>query len=316
MAGDLTSGGGGGSAASKGPRSSTRHQQFRDRAKTRVDDLQEILFSLQSARKESRSADAAVLEEQRLFLLRRRRRRRRKRGVELLVVGRQAESRELPLTAGISDWSEHLKLWVLGDLLTSVDFGFRLSMLVVQQQTKAAARMREKEIREREERVAAALAGKQEPARVHGQRNDASAASRTGAPHFGAAQREEGGPLHGAVVVAVLGQVEEAAYGQEHESRRDENLKYNCKCSFLEIYNEQITDLLDLSSTNLQLHEDMRVAVYVENLTKREVTFVSDIITLLMQICSEPNIMSMEQLYRKTLYIFGGSRNGHYLSDL
>ncbi|KAF6996836.1 hypothetical protein CFC21_013129 [Triticum aestivum] len=63
MAGDPT-GGGGGSAAGKGPRSSTRHQQFRDRAKTRVDDLQEIFSGLQSARKESRSADAAVLEEQ------------------------------------------------------------------------------------------------------------------------------------------------------------------------------------------------------------------------------------------------------------
>ncbi|KAI4988618.1 hypothetical protein ZWY2020_035858 [Hordeum vulgare] len=69
----------------------------------------------------------------------------------------------------------------------------------------------------------------------------------------------------------------------EEESRRDENLKYNCKCSFLEIYNEQITDLLDSSSTKLQLREDTRVGVYVENLTKREVTCVSDIITLLMQ---------------------------------
>ncbi|KAI4987480.1 hypothetical protein ZWY2020_020280 [Hordeum vulgare] len=69
----------------------------------------------------------------------------------------------------------------------------------------------------------------------------------------------------------------------EEESRRDENLKYNCKCSFLEIYNEQITDLLDPSSTNLQLREDTRLGVYVENLTKREVTCVSDIITLLMQ---------------------------------
>ncbi|KAI4990727.1 hypothetical protein ZWY2020_039098 [Hordeum vulgare] len=68
----------------------------------------------------------------------------------------------------------------------------------------------------------------------------------------------------------------------EEESRRDENLKYNCKCSFLEIYNEQITDLLDPSSTNLQLREDTRLGVYVENLTKREVTCVSDIITLLM----------------------------------
>ncbi|KAI4969826.1 hypothetical protein ZWY2020_000740 [Hordeum vulgare] len=57
MAGDPT--GGGGSAAGKGPRSSMRQQQFRDRAKTRVDDLQEIFFGLQSARKERRSADAA-----------------------------------------------------------------------------------------------------------------------------------------------------------------------------------------------------------------------------------------------------------------
>jgi hypothetical protein len=38
---------------------------------------------------------------------------------------------------------------------------------------------------------------------------------------------------------------------QEEESRRDENLKYNCKCSFLEIYKEQIIDLLNPSSTNL-----------------------------------------------------------------
>ncbi|CAL4905535.1 unnamed protein product [Urochloa decumbens] len=69
----------------------------------------------------------------------------------------------------------------------------------------------------------------------------------------------------------------------EEESRRDENLKYSCKCSFLEIYNEQITDLLDPSSTNLQLREDIRKEVYVENLTEFEVGCVSDIIKLLMQ---------------------------------
>ncbi|XP_051209839.1 transcription factor VOZ1 [Lolium perenne] len=65
MAGDPAGGGGGGgSATGKSPRSSSRHRQFRDRAKTRVDDLQEIFSGLQSARQESRSADAAVLEEQ------------------------------------------------------------------------------------------------------------------------------------------------------------------------------------------------------------------------------------------------------------
>ncbi|KAF0918786.1 hypothetical protein E2562_026162 [Oryza meyeriana var. granulata] len=57
----------------------------------------------------------------------------------LLVVGRRSESRESPLTAGISDWSEHLELGVLGDLLTSTDFGCKVSTLVVQQQTRAAA---------------------------------------------------------------------------------------------------------------------------------------------------------------------------------
>ncbi|KAG8046361.1 hypothetical protein GUJ93_ZPchr0008g13658 [Zizania palustris] len=60
-------------------------------------------------------------------------------GFNLLVVGRRSESRESPLTAGISDWSEHLELGVLGDLLTSTDFGCRVSTLVVQQQTRAAA---------------------------------------------------------------------------------------------------------------------------------------------------------------------------------
>ncbi|XP_062192462.1 cation/H(+) antiporter 15-like [Phragmites australis] len=57
----------------------------------------------------------------------------------LLMVGRRAESCESPLTAGISEWSEHLELGVLGDLLTSTDFGCRVSTLVVQQQTSAAA---------------------------------------------------------------------------------------------------------------------------------------------------------------------------------
>uniref|UniRef100_A0A804N4S7 Kinesin motor domain-containing protein n=1 Tax=Zea mays TaxID=4577 RepID=A0A804N4S7_MAIZE len=69
----------------------------------------------------------------------------------------------------------------------------------------------------------------------------------------------------------------------EEESRRDEKLKYSCKCSFLEIYNEQITDLLDPSATNLPLREDIRNGVYVENLTEFEVGCASDIIKLLMQ---------------------------------
>ncbi|PPD81977.1 hypothetical protein GOBAR_DD21105 [Gossypium barbadense] len=69
----------------------------------------------------------------------------------------------------------------------------------------------------------------------------------------------------------------------EEEIRRDEKLKYNCKCSFLEIYNEQITDLLDPSATNLLLREDVKKGVYVENLTEFEVQTVSDVLKLLSQ---------------------------------
>uniref|UniRef100_A0A2N9EIC7 Kinesin motor domain-containing protein n=1 Tax=Fagus sylvatica TaxID=28930 RepID=A0A2N9EIC7_FAGSY len=69
----------------------------------------------------------------------------------------------------------------------------------------------------------------------------------------------------------------------EEESRRDEKLKYSCKCSFLEIYNEQITDLLEPSSTNLQLREDLKKGVYVENLTEHNVRTVNDVVKLLLQ---------------------------------
>ncbi|WOH15809.1 hypothetical protein DCAR_0935355 [Daucus carota subsp. sativus] len=70
---------------------------------------------------------------------------------------------------------------------------------------------------------------------------------------------------------------------EEEESRRDERLEYSCKCSFLEIYNEQITDLLDPSSTNLQLREDLKNGVYVENLKEYNVRTVTDVLKLLFQ---------------------------------
>ena len=57
---------------------------------------------------------------------------------DLLIVGRRADGPKSPLTVGISDWSEHLELGVLGDLLTSTDFECHVSTLVVQQQTRAA----------------------------------------------------------------------------------------------------------------------------------------------------------------------------------
>ncbi|XXG65369.1 hypothetical protein AAC387_Pa05g3086 [Persea americana] len=70
---------------------------------------------------------------------------------------------------------------------------------------------------------------------------------------------------------------------KEKESRRDEKLRFTCKCSFLEIYNEQILDLLDPSSTNLQIREDAKKGVYVENLRELEVSSARDVIQQLVQ---------------------------------
>ncbi|GMI81650.1 hypothetical protein like AT3G44050 [Hibiscus trionum] len=70
---------------------------------------------------------------------------------------------------------------------------------------------------------------------------------------------------------------------KEKDNRKDEKLRFTCKCSFLEIYNEQILDLLDPSSTNLQIREDMKKGVYVENLKEIEVTSARDVIQLLIQ---------------------------------
>ncbi|CAN6176369.1 unnamed protein product [Urochloa humidicola] len=74
-----------------------------------------------------------------------------------------------------------------------------------------------------------------------------------------------------------------ARINEEEERRREEKLKYICKCSFLEIYNEQITDLLEPSSTNLQIREDIKKGVYVENLMECYVTSVKDVMLLLLQ---------------------------------
>ena len=44
-----------------------------------------------------------------------------------------------------------------------------------------------------------------------------------------------------------------------------------CKCSFLEIYNETITDLLNPSETHLHIREAAGGTTYVENLSEEEV---------------------------------------------
>ena len=52
------------------------------------------------------------------------------------------------------------------------------------------------------------------------------------------------------------------------------------RCSYLEIYNEQIMDLLEPGSVNLHIREDIKKGVYVEGLTEEVVSSAQDMIDL------------------------------------
>jgi kinesin family protein 15 len=56
-----------------------------------------------------------------------------------------------------------------------------------------------------------------------------------------------------------------------------DKVEFLCQCSFLEIYNEQIFDLLDPTSTGLQLREDIKRGVFVDGLLEKPVSSARDV---------------------------------------
>ncbi|KAL8088799.1 hypothetical protein AgCh_038545 [Apium graveolens] len=70
---------------------------------------------------------------------------------------------------------------------------------------------------------------------------------------------------------------------EEQTKHADKQLRYQCRCSFLEIYNEQITDLLEPSQRSLQIREDVKTGVYVENLREECVCTMKDVTQLLLK---------------------------------
>uniref|UniRef100_A0A0E0D3C2 Kinesin motor domain-containing protein n=1 Tax=Oryza meridionalis TaxID=40149 RepID=A0A0E0D3C2_9ORYZ len=67
------------------------------------------------------------------------------------------------------------------------------------------------------------------------------------------------------------------------ESSPEKQTSYQCRCSFLEVHNEQINDLLDPSQRNLQLRENAGNGIHVENLTDEYVSTVEDVNQILMK---------------------------------
>ncbi|XP_043693627.1 kinesin-like protein KIN-12F [Telopea speciosissima] len=69
----------------------------------------------------------------------------------------------------------------------------------------------------------------------------------------------------------------------EQENSQDKQMNYQCRCSFLEIYNEQIGDLLDPTQRNLEIGDDAKNGFYIEHLTEEYVTNYEDVTQILIK---------------------------------
>ena len=58
----------------------------------------------------------------------------------------------------------------------------------------------------------------------------------------------------------------------------DTNLEFHIKVSYYEIYNEKIRDLLDVTKTNLPIHEDKNRVPYVKGITEHFVANPEDVL--------------------------------------
>jgi kinesin family protein 15 len=66
------------------------------------------------------------------------------------------------------------------------------------------------------------------------------------------------------------------------KARDGEDDTYTISCSFLEIYNEEVIDLLNTSSTNLQIRDgDVKRGVYVQGLSTHPVASLGDVLRLI-----------------------------------
>nr|GMD52715.1 kinesin-like protein KIN12A [Ipomoea batatas] len=63
---------------------------------------------------------------------------------------------------------------------------------------------------------------------------------------------------------------------REHGNSEKKQISYQCHCSFLEVYNGHIGDLLDPMQRNLKIKDDTKNGFYVENLAEEYVSTCED----------------------------------------
>ncbi|XP_042068895.1 kinesin heavy chain isoform X2 [Haplochromis burtoni] len=87
------------------------------------------------------------------------------------------------------------------------------------------------------------------------------------------------GNLHDHQGMGIIPRIAEDIF--EHIFAMDENLEFHIKVSYFEIYMDKIRDLLDVTKTNLSVHEDKHRVPYVKGCTERFVTSPEEVMDVI-----------------------------------
>ncbi|XP_068171841.1 kinesin heavy chain [Antennarius striatus] len=87
------------------------------------------------------------------------------------------------------------------------------------------------------------------------------------------------GTLHDSEEMGIIPRISEDIF--EHIFAMDENLEFHIKVSYFEIYMDKIRDLLDVTKTNLSVHEDKYRVPYVKGCTERFVTSSEEVMDVI-----------------------------------
>ncbi|KAJ3603245.1 hypothetical protein NHX12_030987, partial [Muraenolepis orangiensis] len=87
------------------------------------------------------------------------------------------------------------------------------------------------------------------------------------------------GKLHDPQGMGIIPRIAEDIF--QHIFSMDENLEFHIKVSYFEIYMDKIRDLLDVTKTNLSVHEDKHRVPYVKGCTERFVSSPEEVMDII-----------------------------------
>ncbi|XP_064182755.1 kinesin heavy chain [Anguilla rostrata] len=87
------------------------------------------------------------------------------------------------------------------------------------------------------------------------------------------------GKLHDSHLMGIIPRIARDIF--DHIYSMDENLEFHIKVSYFEIYLDKIRDLLDVSKTNLAVHEDKNRVPYVKGCTERFVSSPEEVMDVI-----------------------------------